>query len=325
MADKTYWKARLIFAACICAAAIAALAWSRWSAGRYTTYTIETHDAVTGLLVDAPVEFRGVEVGNVSQITLRGPLTVRVLLRIRKDAPVSARTVATITSRGLTPRGFAGYVYVALDDTGSGTGPVSQPTGEPFPIIATAPFKALTVDATAAEALQRVQELTQLLQELLNEGTISSIKSALQTFQELTQVLQRLLNEDTVSSVKSTLQRAQELTQTLQQLLNQETISSVNSTLSGIRDVTSMLLDNSRRLESLITNAESDSRQVQPLLRSGETIVRELRTELLPEFYRAINDLDALARSMQPVANRLSRDPSAILRGTTVAPGPGER
>ena len=111
-------RAKWAFALSLAAVAAVALAWYLVSAARFVTYEIRTRDAVSGLLPGAPVEFHGVEVGQVRDVHLADPRTVRVLLSVRRDAPVTTATVATITGRGLATRGFTGYVYVSLEDRG---------------------------------------------------------------------------------------------------------------------------------------------------------------------------------------------------------------
>ena len=119
MSANVHGKARLIFLALLGAGGLAAGLGYFWSSGQYTTYRIETHDSVSGLIVDSPVELHGVEVGKVTRIELADPYTVAILLRITSEAPVSKATVATITARGLAARGFTGYVYVALENAGT--------------------------------------------------------------------------------------------------------------------------------------------------------------------------------------------------------------
>src|SRR5215472_5805478 len=104
-------KARLAFSAVLIVCAATAAGWYFSSATRYTTYQIRTHDPVSGLLADAPVEYHGVDVGRVKRVELTDPRTVRIILSVERAAPVTAATVATITSRGLAARGFTGYVY----------------------------------------------------------------------------------------------------------------------------------------------------------------------------------------------------------------------
>lgn len=92
--------ARWAFALLLLLGGAAAFAWFALASSRYATYEIRTHDPVSGLMADAPVEFHGVEVGRVARVELIDPGAVSVLLHIRKDAPVSTATVATVTSRG---------------------------------------------------------------------------------------------------------------------------------------------------------------------------------------------------------------------------------
>jgi len=112
-------KARIAFALVLLLGTAAGAAWYLFSSIRYTTYQIQTHDPVSGLIVDAPIEYHGVDVGKVKSVELIDSRSIRVLLSIKNGAPVTAATVATITSRGLATRGFTGYVYVSLEDAGT--------------------------------------------------------------------------------------------------------------------------------------------------------------------------------------------------------------
>src|SRR6266496_2616729 len=111
-------KARIAFALVLLIGAAAASVWYLASSSGYRTYQIQTYDAVSGLMADAPIEYHGVDVGKVKRVELIDSRSVRILLSIINDAPVTASTVATITARGLATRGFTGYVYVSLEDVG---------------------------------------------------------------------------------------------------------------------------------------------------------------------------------------------------------------
>ena len=134
-------KARLLFIAFLLILAAGALIWYFLAATHYATYQIYTKDSVSGLIVDAPIEFHGVEVGKVKSVKLIEPQLVGIVLNVEKDAPVSSATVATIISRGVAARGFTGYVYVSLEDAGTVASPLAAQPGEPYPVIPTAPAK----------------------------------------------------------------------------------------------------------------------------------------------------------------------------------------
>ena len=79
------------------------------------SYMLETRLPVTGLNVQAPVRFRGVEVGKVETIEFL-PNDARVILvriAVRADTPITKGTYAQLGSQGVT-----GLAYVILDDEG---------------------------------------------------------------------------------------------------------------------------------------------------------------------------------------------------------------
>jgi phospholipid/cholesterol/gamma-HCH transport system substrate-binding protein len=157
-------KAKLLFAAVLVAGMLALGAWALFDSLGYATYQIETHDPVSGLVVDAPVEFHGVEVGHVKRIELAGPSDVRVLLAVSDRAPINASTVATITSRGLATRGFTGYVYVALENEGTDAKPLVAAQGAPYAVIPTTASKVVNLDMAIAQVNRNVERLSGMLE-----------------------------------------------------------------------------------------------------------------------------------------------------------------
>jgi phospholipid/cholesterol/gamma-HCH transport system substrate-binding protein len=94
----TNTMARLMFVTVLLIAAAAGGIWYFHSVSGYATYQIHTEDPVSGLVIDAPIEFHGVEVGKVKSISLLSPRSVNIVLSIDKNAPVTSASVATITS-----------------------------------------------------------------------------------------------------------------------------------------------------------------------------------------------------------------------------------
>src|SRR5580704_2047882 len=99
MKIDTNTTARLAFAACLLLSIVAAAIWYFRAASHYTTYQVYTHDPVSGLIPDAPIEFHGVDVGKVKSIRLVNSHSVGIVLSIDKTAPITSASVATITSR----------------------------------------------------------------------------------------------------------------------------------------------------------------------------------------------------------------------------------
>lgn len=250
------------------------LVWYLRMESAYLTYQLRTGDAVSGLIVDAPVEFHGVEVGRVAQISLDGPQSVSIVMKVRRDAPVSAKTIATVTTRGLAARGFMGYVYVALEDTGTGLGgPAVDPVSH-LPLIAVGPSRSISLDTAMSELDGNVQALNSLVQSVLNQNALRELDTSLRNLERFS----------------------------------------------------TTLATNSERLNAILANAERISRQVAPLLDAGNATLRAMQTQILPEAYRALAEMDAVSRSMAGVADKINRNPSVLIHGSANAsPGPGER
>jgi phospholipid/cholesterol/gamma-HCH transport system substrate-binding protein len=298
----TNTMARLMFVTVLLISTVVGAIWYLRSASGYATYQVYIQDPVSGLTVDAPIEFHGVEVGKVKNIGLVNPRSVSIVLSIDKSAPVTSASVATITSRGLATRGYTGYVYVSLDDDGIDSRPLITRSGELYPIIRTASSKVITLDTSINQVKDNVQVITDLLQSLLDKKTIMSLQQAVDSLQQLTKVLAG--NTAKLNSIVANTERA------------------------------------SHRFEPLLKSADDTVRQLQlkivpevhealtnlgPLLQSSRDTVSALQMQILPEARKALIDLDNLSTTFTGVATKINRDPSILIRGTTPPPpGPGE-
>jgi phospholipid/cholesterol/gamma-HCH transport system substrate-binding protein len=176
------------------------------------------------------------------------------------------------------------------------------------------------LDTTVAGATQELRVLTLLLQSLLDEKTIAALKRSVDELQEIMGTL--IANNERLDSL---IVNAERDSRDIRLLLDEKTIASVKRSVDGLQELMATLSANNQRLGSLIVNAERDSRGIGPLLETSNATLRELRTQVLPRFYEAIGDLDGLSHSLNGLANRITRDPSVVIRGTAAPPGPGER
>ena len=308
-------RARLGFAAVVLLGLLGFWVWYAKTAGRYATYQILTEDSVSGLVPTAPVEFHGVDVGKVTEVELTGPRSVRILLEVEKDAPISRATVATITARGLATRGFTGYVYILLENTGSGEGPLTAAPGARFPQIPSAPSRSVNLDTAISQVNENVQTLTQLLHTLLDDKTIASFKYSVENLQQVTRMLAE--NQEKLSTIITNTEQASGRLGPL--------LESSNDTINALQQVSHMLAGNQQRLNTIITNTEQASGRLGPLLDSSSDTINALQLQVLPEAYRTMMTLNKVTHSMNRLTDKINRDPSILLRGSGPPPlGPGE-
>ena len=308
-------RARLAFAIALLLVLVAVSIWYYRTSGRFTTYQILTGDAVSGLIVGAPVEFHGVDVGKVTRVELTGPRSIRILLDVDKDAPVSKATVATITSRGLATRGFTGYVYILLDNTGTDQGPLTAAPGARYAQIPSSPSRSVNLDTAISQVNENVQLLTELLRNMLDEKTIASFREAVDNLQQVSGMLAE--NQQKLGSIIANTERASNRLGPL--------LDSSSDTASALQQVSRMLARNQRKLSAIIANTEQASGQFIPLLDSSSDTINALQLQVLPEAYRTMTTLNRLTDSMNRLTDKINRDPSILVRGSAPPPlGPGE-
>src|SRR5262249_10764587 len=94
-----------------------------------------------------------------------------------------------ITGRGLATRGFTGYVYVSLENAATDARPLAAAPGQPFPLIPTAPSRSVNLDTAISRLNENVQTMTDLLQTVLDQKTVASLKESVDSLQRLAQTL----------------------------------------------------------------------------------------------------------------------------------------
>jgi ABC-type transporter Mla subunit MlaD len=330
-------RARWAFAGLLLAGAVIAAAWYYAASAREAAYRIRTSDPVSGLIPDAPVEFHGVEVGKVRRVALAGPRSVDIVLDIDKAVPVTQGTVATITSRGLATRGFAGYVYVALEDDGSDPRPPAAQGPDRIPVIRSAPSRSVNLDTTISQVNRNVQQLSELLIRLLDERMIASLKESADGLTQLTRLL--AANGDRLGKVLADAERAsarlepllassQELVQALQgQVLPEvaQILPQIAQVMPQVAQVMPQVAQVLPEMRETLAGLDRARGRLEPLLESSQDAVTMLQTQLLPEAYTTLAGFERLSTTLNGVAARIGGDPSIVLRGVAaVPPGPGE-
>jgi ABC-type transporter Mla subunit MlaD len=320
-------RARVLFVLFLLALAGAGLAWYLLASSRLATYEIRSRDAVSGLIPGAPVEFHGVEVGRVEAVQLESPRSVRVLLAVQRDVPVTSATIATITGRGLATRGFTGYVYVALEEAADGGRPLAATSGGAWPVIASAPSQLAGMDTAVAQLNQNMQAVTALLQATLDPQTLASMKRSLAGLEQVTHTLSA--NNERMVQILANAERASAQVQPLLrssneavQALRTQVLPQAQETLVRLEGLSTSV---NGRMDAILRNTEQASTRVGPLLQSSNEAVRSLEAEILPQAQRTLTRLDHLSSSLGQSADRIRRNPSLLLRGAAALPdGPGE-
>lgn len=152
----------------------------------YNKYLIFMNESVSGISKDSMVEFNGVEVGTVEDISIskQNPSLVKLTLSVKQETPITTNTVATLNSRGLT-----GITYVSLKDSSSTHTPLRREPGEPYPVIKTAPSLYVRIDSAIKELTENVKTVTASMQSMFDKHNREAFQNILDNMNTVSNTL----------------------------------------------------------------------------------------------------------------------------------------
>lgn len=169
-------------------AAVLGVIWlsSGFSVQHYMTYKVYMQESVSGMNIDSPVEFNGVDVGSVKSINLdpTNPQLVELLLDIRGNTPVTQGTVATLRTRGVT-----GITFISLTDKSENMKKIELMKGEQYPVIPTAPSLFTRLDTALSSLSDNLKDVTVSVRELLDKENQQNIKEILVNLRDVSSTL----------------------------------------------------------------------------------------------------------------------------------------
>ncbi len=270
-------------------------------------------ESVSGLSVDAPLRYRGVNVGQVKEIGLdpKDPSRVRLLLQVRKGVPIKQDTVAKLEFQGLT-----GIASVNLTGGSAASPPLKPRKGEQYAVIQTSPSLLVRLDSALSDLLGNLQGTAERINLLLNDenreklsATLGHIEAITGSLASQSQRLDRIMDD-----VESTIGNLRAASDALPELV--EKFDESSSILEK------MAIDLGGAGNTLKKVGSALERTVQA---SGADL-QEFTATALPEMSVLASELRYAAENLRRISEKLERNPSALLFGTDEPePGPGER
>lgn len=270
-----------------------------------TYYDIYFTGSVTGLSAGSVVRENGISVGHVTEIRLDplDPTRVRVTVEIDDGLVIKSDAVASLETQGLT-----GAAYINITGGSREAEPATRATGQRYPVIASAPSGLQRVVTSAPEALARLIDLTNELNDVLNEHNRQAIDDTLDNLRRLTATMASHTGEiDSAISdgatglheLRNTLKSAQALLVTLNAAVAPN--GDMASAIRSVNETSHKFADVATRLDTLVA---ANGPQLTSFLRQGSTQIEQLVTQS-----------QELVAQLNRIADMIERDPSRIIYG----------
>lgn len=272
---------------------------------QYKTYRVYLDESVAGLYLDAPVKYRGVEVGKVSRIELNPavPDQVQLTLDLMSSTPIRVDTVAELAVQGLT-----GIAFIDLMGGGLESPFLEAEANQEYPVIKSSPSFFARFDTSGTELIANLNAVANQLAQLLDADGRKSAKEILANLSVITGTIAKRKDELDQSLVNAAklLENSAEASKRLQPLLAQAN-------------------DSAHSFQVMAGKVGAVSDSLNTYVSGQGSGVQQFSRQTLPELGVLITELRALAESLRAVSGKLEEDPRVLLYGNQLErPGPGE-
>ncbi|WP_193073683.1 MlaD family protein [Pseudomonas sp. FME51] len=260
----------------------------------YRNYTVVFREAVTGLSRGSAVQYSGIPVGDITELTLdpSDPRQVLARIRLSDSAPVTQDTKARLTFTGITGNSVIELV------PGDPQSPRLESSEGEEPRIYSVPSPISSLLANGEDLMTNINQLVISARNMLSDenaeriaSTLESIELAAGSLSSQGDDVKALVGELTLAS-----QQASELMGNINTLVNDQgsqTLNSAEQTLESIarasETLENMLQDNSEAF----TNGMQGLGQLEP----------------------AINELRGSLGALRSITRRLEDNPARFLLG----------
>ena len=301
MENRAHALAAGLFTLVLGAALAAVALWFSKEDLQLIPYIMTTTSSVTGLKTEAPVRYRGVDVGKVDEIDLDPAGRVRIRIGVREGTPITTSTYAQLGFQGIT-----GLAYVLLGDDGKSKQPLQSSDDQ----IAVIRMKPSLMD-NGESLFGSLVEITEKVNQLLDDENRGHVKRTLAGLEEVTQrasaVTRKL--EPSLDAMPGLILEAKSMAA--------DARSSLKKADQLIGNVNGLALKLDQRVDTLT-----------PALASIEEVgvtAHAVGEETMPRMNVLLEDLSRESRAVGRVANTLGDNPQSFLFGTPPGkPGPGE-
>jgi phospholipid/cholesterol/gamma-HCH transport system substrate-binding protein len=271
----------------------------------YNLYYVYMRESVSGLSVNAPAKYRGVDVGQVKEILLdpENPQRVQLTLKIARGTPIKEDTVATLSMQGLT-----GLAFVDLTGGSRDSPLLKAKEGETYPVIISRPSLLMRMDQAVSMLLTNLNVIATDLHDLVDEENRTSFKDLLVNLANLSEALagQGTQLDRLLASAGRAIDNTAQVSKQLPMLITQ-------------------MAGSIKALQDMAQEITQTSRTANTVLASNQQPIEQFTHQTLSQVSLLVSELRQLAISLQRLAQQVEQEPDSLLFGRRPSlPGPGE-
>jgi phospholipid/cholesterol/gamma-HCH transport system substrate-binding protein len=276
-------------------------------------YYIYVRGSVTGLQNGAPVQYRGVPVGTVTDISIDADNVelIQVTVAIKAGTPIKTDTVAQLQLQGIT-----GLSFVQLSGGTRDAAPLAPPPGKLRARIAYKPSPLEKIVEDVPEAIAQMVALAGRANELLSDQNLSAVSSIVGNLDLLATTVgdSRGDVKRAIVNAADTMELAQK-TATAMEGLATELKAMAGDIGKEARSATRSADETAKAFGETARGFSRVASELQGMASGLRGPVRDFSEGGLYEMSQLLIDARALVTSLNRIAIQFERDPARFLFG----------
>lgn len=253
-------------------------------------------ESVAGLSVGSPVQFNGIAVGSIQELSLDPNDPRRAIAIIRADAraPVKTDTRARMAITSVT-----GPSIIQLTGGSPGTPRLVDVDKRDPPVILTSPSALQNIADTANRLVER-------LDVVLSEANVEHISATLENLDRISATL-----ADRDQGMEALLVSARDAARSLDATLQttNATVQRVDQNL--VRELPGLI----EKLDSTLARLDSAAGNADGILSENRAAINSFANDGLAQLGPTLTELRGLIRDLRQISDRLENNPSRYLLG----------
>ena len=268
---------------------------AKYSADKsFQQYYVIFNEPVTGLTEGGSVQYNGISVGTIEELSLdpRDPRKVRARLKLEATAPVKVDTKAKLSQAGIT-----GSPFIQLTGGSPNAQRLVAQNRDDIPVIQTEPSALQNIADTASKLVQRVDKL-------MSEENIRHLENTLTNLDNVTAAIG---DKQQSAELRELVRNAREASEQLN-----ATLKSTNNAVASVdRELPALL----NKLDSTLSRWDSAAGSADAILNENRAAIQSFTNDGLAQLGPTLGELRALIRDLRRVTDRLEGNPARYLLG----------
>lgn len=251
----------------------------------YDYYTILFKDAIGGIKVNSPVDYKGVEVGQVTDILLdaENPEVVQINIKVVKDVPMQADTDVSLGVPGITG---ASHVQLSTDFSDAPE-PVPMREGYMYPVLEGHSLQISRI-------LEDIPRITSNLVDISNR-------------------INTLIDDDLANDIRGSVANLQQVSTDMQRVFSPEHINDISAILGNTKAATQDFATISNRVNSAVSEIEVLASQLSEAIEENQSSIGKFANQGLDQFLALTRESRQMAEEISKLAESLSENPSRLI------------